>query len=132
MRIYFDENFSKYLAKGMSELQGGISGEPVDVLHIAESFGKGTKDEEWIPQVAKAHGIVITQDLHITRTRTLAKMCKHHKIGIFFVKQQKTFKYWDFVRLIVNKWGDIKEKTRTCDKPFAYVIKPNKLERLPL
>lgn len=132
MKVYFDENFSKYLAFGISELQSGIDGEHIDVFHIAEIFGKGIKDEDWIPEVAKARGIVITQDINIRRMHSLANMCKKYKLGIFFVKQQKTFKYWDFVRLIVYKWGDIKEKTRNSDNPFAYVVKPNKLERLPL
>ena len=132
MRIYFDENFSKYLASGMSALQGGIGGEHIDVFHIADSFGKGKKDEEWIPEVAKVHGIVVTQDIHIARTRTLAKMCNQYKLGIFFVKQQKSFKYWDYVELIVHKWGYIKEKTRNSEKPFAYIVTPRKVERLSI
>lgn len=132
MKIFFDENFSKYLAYGMSKLQSGVGGEPIDILHIAENFGKGKRDDEWIPEVAKMHGIVITQDIKITRTRTLAAMCKRYKLGIFFVKPPKSYKYWDFVEMIVYKWTHIKEKTKTTEKPFAYLLTPRKIERLPL
>ncbi len=132
MKLFFDENFSKYLASGMSELQSGVGGEHIDVLHIAESFGKGKKDDEWIPEVAKIRGIVITQDIKIARTRTLAEMCKRYKLGIFFVKPPKSYKYWDLVKMVIYKWGDIKEKTRNTDKPFAYIVTPRKLERLSL
>lgn len=132
MKIFFDENLSKYLASGMSELQSGIGGEHIDVLHIGETFGIGAKDDEWIPKVAKEHGIVITQDLRMARTRTLAEMCKKYKVGIFFVKPPKTYRYWDFVELIVYKWTPIKEKIRLTDRPFAYCLTPRKLERLPL
>ncbi len=46
MKVFFDENSSKYLALGVSELQRGIGGEHIDVLHVAENFGKGKRDDE--------------------------------------------------------------------------------------
>ncbi len=132
MKVFFDENFSKYLALGVSELQRGIGGEHIDVLHVAENFGKGKRDDEWIPEVAKTHGIVITQDIKIARTRTLAEVCKRYKLGIFFVKKPKSYKYWDLVEMIITKWNIIKESTRNSNKPFAYIVTPRKIERLSL
>ncbi len=44
MKVFFDENFSKYLAIGMSELQKGMRHEGIEVLHSVEVFGKGIAD----------------------------------------------------------------------------------------
>ncbi len=82
--------------------------------------------------VAKTHGIVITQDIKIARTRTLAEMCKRYKLGIFFVKKPKSYKYWDLVEMVITKWNIIKESTRNSNKPFAYIVTPRKIERLSL
>jgi hypothetical protein len=89
MRIYFDENFSPALIAGISAFQAGRRNEDVAVCSIQEEFGRGAKDEEWIPGIAKRHGVAITQDLNINRTRAQWEICRANKIGIFFIKPPK-------------------------------------------
>jgi PIN like domain len=48
-----------------------------EVLSIKEVFGKGIKDEDWIPQVGKLHGVVITQDKNIHRTKPQRDLLKN-------------------------------------------------------
>ena len=67
MRIYFDENFSPRVAAGMREFQNPRPSEGVTVIWNPDEFEKGAQDEDWIPQVAAKHGIVLTQDLNIHR-----------------------------------------------------------------
>ena len=50
MKIFFDENFSPYLPRGLSEFQKGRKIEGVDVHHVVESFGRGAADNVWIPK----------------------------------------------------------------------------------
>src|SRR5690625_5941979 len=69
MRIYFDENFSPALISGLKRIQDGRRSEGIDVCSVKEEFGQGCRDEEWIPEIAKRHGVIITQDLNINRTR---------------------------------------------------------------
>jgi hypothetical protein len=130
MKIFFDENFSKYLATGISELQKGMRHEGIEVLHLTQHFDKGVADEKWIPEIAKMHGIIITQDTRIARTGSLWKLCTDYKLGIFFVKPSKSYKYWDIVRFIINKWAAIKDKANTSNRPFGYIVTPNKIERM--
>ncbi len=131
MKVFFDENFSKYLAIGMSELQKGMRHEGIEVLHSVEVFGKGIADEEWIPQVAKMHGIVVTHDINIQRTPSLWRLCTDYKLGIFFVKSPKSYKYWDIVQLMVKKWAEIKANS-TADRPYGYLVTPKKIKRMTL
>lgn len=75
MRIYFDENFSHRIASGMSEFQKARQSENVSVIWSPDEFERGAADEEWIPQVASKHGVVLTQDLNIHRTRAQWDLC---------------------------------------------------------
>jgi hypothetical protein len=131
MKIFFDENFSKYLAAGISELQKGI-GEGIEVLHSVQFFERGIKDEKWIPEVAKMHGIVITQDLKIARTSSLWQLCTEYKLGIFFIKPPNSYKYWDIVQLMIKKWHEIKIKVKESSAPYGYRVTPHKIERMLL
>jgi hypothetical protein len=130
MKIFFDENFSKYLAAGISELQKGVKHESIEVYHIAEYFKKGIKDEEWIPKVAKMHAVVVTQDTKIARTTSLWQLCKDYKLGIFFVKPPKTYKYWDLVQFMIKKWNVIKESSKNSTNPYAFRVTPRSIEKL--
>jgi PIN like domain len=56
MKIFIDENLSPFLAKGLHILKQPMA-DGFEVLSIKEVFGKGIKDEDWIPQVGKLHGL---------------------------------------------------------------------------
>jgi hypothetical protein len=124
MRIYFDENFSPHLVSGVRAFQDGRKSEGVVVCSVAEEFGRGTKDEDWIPQVAAKHGIVLTQDNNIHRTKAQWELCRANKIGIFFLKPpKKGWSYWDIVRFVVKHWGEItKRAVETDTRPFGFCI----------
>lgn len=80
IKIYIDENFSPYLAEGFNVFQKHLNSNEhtrFEVLSIKKEFGKGAKDEDWIPKVGKESGIVITQDLHIHTTRHQNELYKN-------------------------------------------------------
>ena len=100
------------------------------LLSIKKEFGKGAKDEVWIPKVGKECGIVITQDLHIHTTRHQNELYKKHGLGVFFFKPPSTgYSFWEMVEKLVKYWPEIKKKAGDR-KPFAYRITPKKIEKL--
>ncbi len=124
MRIYFDENISPSLIRGLKEIQNGRRSEGIEVLSIKEKFGKGTKDEEWIPKVAQEHAIVVTQDFNIRRHKVQWELCQRYRLGLFFIQPpKKGWGYWKVVCLVVRLWPETKNLSKETKKPFGYVAK---------
>lgn len=134
MKIYFDENFPPALALGFAAFQSSRVSETVEVLHIATEFGKGTDDEEWIPKVAQQHGVAITIDKDIHRTKSQWALCQRHKIGIFFLRppKKKNYTYWELISEILKHWRDIKEHSKNDTRPFGYEMRPRSAKPIRL
>lgn len=123
MRIYFDENFSRRIASGMREFQDARPSEGVDVIWCPDEFGRGAADEDWIPTIASKHGVVLTQDLNIHRTRAQWELCQQNKIGVIFFKPPKVgWSHWIIVREVVNRWEEIKHVAANQKRPFGNVV----------
>lgn len=132
-KIYIDENFSHYLAAGFDIFQQHLNTNEkmqFQVLSIKQVFGKGAKDEDWIPVVGKEGGIVLTQDLRIQTTRHQNELYKKHGLGVFFFKPLTGgYTFWEMVEKLVKHWPEIKKKS--ADKrPFAYRVTAKKFEKL--
>lgn len=134
MRIYFDENFSPHLVEGIRQIQEGRKSEDVSVCSVSEEFGRGVDDEVWIPGIARRHGVAITQDVNIHRTRAQWELCQVNKIGVFFFKPPKKegWSYWQIVQLAIRHWPEIKQLTEQSRRPFGFVVEMhrNKIRRL--
>ena len=133
MRIYFDENFSPHLVAGMQAFQDGRRRDDVTVFWMADEFGRGAPDETWIPAVAKAHGVALTQDTNIHRTRAQWELCQANKIGVFFFKPSKDgWTYWSLIQLVVKLWPDITRLASETKRPFGFTVeaRTGKIKRL--
>lgn len=123
MRIYFDENFSHRIAAGMREFQAPRRSEGVEVIWSPDEFGRGSKDEDWIPKVASKQGIILTQDLYIHRTKAQWELCQRNKVGVFFFKPPRGgWDHWIIVREVVNRWEEIKRFATSGRRPFGWVV----------
>lgn len=120
-KVYIDENFSEWLAKGLNILEKP-NDDDITVYSIKEEFGEGAQDEVWLAAIGKVNGIVITQDLNINRTRHLKELYLESGVGVFFFKppSKKGFSYWEMVLQIITRWTDIKSKIKKTSHPFAY------------
>ena len=135
MRIYFDENFSPHLVAGMRSFQEARKSEEIIVCSVEEEFGRGVQDETWIPGIAQRHGVALTQDLNIHRSRAQWDLCKANKVGVFFFKppaKAKMWSYWDIVQLTVRHWPEMKRLSTETRRPFGFVVEMHKNKFSPL
>ena len=124
-KIFIDENLPPQIAKGMNILQqpqNAREGIKIEVLSIKEYFGEGAKDEDWIPEVGKLKGIVITQDYRIQSLKHQRELYKQHGVGILFFSppSKMGFAYWEMVKQVVKRWEEIKSITKKNKTPFAF------------
>lgn len=123
MRICFEENFSHRIAAGMREFQAARRSEGVEVIWSPDEFGRGSKDEDWIPKVASKQGIILTQDISIHRTKAQWELCQRNKVGVFFFKPPRGgWDHWIIVREVVNRWEEIKRLTTSGKRPFGWLV----------
>lgn len=131
MIAYIDENTSPHIAKALALLE---EREPpnrrITVKSLQETFGKGIKDLELIPELGKQNAIWITRDKRILLNRIELDLILKNNIGIIIIKPGKNAKYWDMVSLVFTAWVDIRELAKE-KKPFAYRLLGNgKLEKV--
>ena len=124
-KVYIDENLPSQLAKGLHELQlpqNKRDDIEIQVLSIKEIFGQGEQDEDWIPKVGAENGIVITQDYRIQTQRHQKELYLEYGVGILFFNPPSKggFPYWDLVKLVINRWEEIKQIIRKEKPPFAF------------
>lgn len=113
------------LAEGLNLLQQPLNGRDdveIQILSIKDEFGKGAKDEEWIPMIGANSGIVITQDFRIQTLKHQRELYQRHGVSIFFVSppSKSGFTYWEMVKLIIDRWDEIRKILRKNKPPFAF------------
>jgi hypothetical protein len=119
-KIYIDENISPHIAAGLAILERP-NGDQFEVHSIESAFGRGAKDEEWLPKIGHEGAVVVTQDLNIYRTRSQRELFEKFNVGVFFLSPPaKTgYQYWEMVEQIVKRWRDIKKHCKG-KRPFAF------------
>ncbi len=127
MIIYIDENIPHQLAQAFDLLQQALNirnRTDISICSISKEFGRGAKDEEWIPKVGKQKACVITQDFNIHRIRHQRELCEQYELGMFYFRppSKKGFPFWDFVKLMTKHWEEIVKVSHKKKKPFSYKI----------
>lgn len=128
IKVLIDENLSKYVAEGINQLQYPLRN-GIEVTSIEVAFGKGIKDEDWIPKWGELSGVFISQDLRIYSTKQQSELLLKNNIGAFFLKLPKGYRYWDKVKVLVKHWPAIVRVIASNKTPFAYFITPRKVYR---
>ena len=122
IQLFIDENISPYLAKGLHHLEQG-NGKDIEIRSIKDVYGKGALDEDWIPEVGRIGGIVITQDHNIFKKKQQRDLYEKYGVGLFFIKPPSNtgYKYWEMVEQIINRWTEIKKLSISNKRPFAFL-----------
>lgn len=134
VNVYIDENFAPQLAKGFNVFQEHLNIKEsfqIKVQSISEAFGRGAKDEDWIPEAGKTDSVVITQDINIFRKRHQNELFMKHGLGVFFFKPPSTgYSFWQMLEQLVKHWPEMKKKISSTKKPFAYTVTPKKIVQM--
>lgn len=128
IKILIDENLSKYFAEGINQLQFPLDN-GIEVTSIEKEFGRGIKDEDWIPEWGEESGIFISQDLRIYSTKQQSALLLKYNIGAFFLKLPKGYKYWDKVLVLMKHWQTIVKIIKSNKTPYTYFITAQKVYR---
>lgn len=122
IEIYLDENLSEYVADALNSLNKGYF-RNINVYSTKLKFRKGAPDEEIIPAIGRAKGILVTKDLNIQRTKMQYELCERYKLGIFFLKLSKGMdRHWEIVKMLIENWERIIEIVEKEKLPFGYEI----------
>lgn len=128
IKVLIDENLSKYFAEGLDKLQYPL-GNNIEITSIEKEFGKGIKDEDWIPDWGNRSGIFISQDLRIYSTKLQAALLTKHNIGAFFLKLPKGYRYWDKTQVIIKHWIEIVKIIEMNKPPYVYFISAKRITK---
>ena len=124
MVIYIDENLPPQLAEGLNKLQEPLNRRnqtDYKIKSISAEFGKGVKDEVWIPKAGQEKAIAITRDFKIQTTRHQKALCEEYGLGIFFLSGVNAgLSYWQIVRTLIDKWEEILKTISHNTPPYSY------------
>lgn len=123
MNIYFDANYSKYLAHAINELE--FTSHEIQALHIAEILGDGIEDEDVIRHVSQNNGILFTKDSDFKKVKIIVDCMKSHSIGLFYMKTPKKEVYWQTVVRLIRAYINCRVVILNKTIPYAYEIMPN-------
>lgn len=130
MKIFLDENMSPNLCHGLQCFQRSLNVDlkrPVQIFSIEEEYGKGAADEVWIPTIGKEHGMAITWDFNIMRTRHQRALCEEHGVGLVIIRalsKKHGMRFWDQVQLLVKHWEEVVKVATHKSGHFHYELKP--------
>lgn len=132
MIIYLDENMPPHLARGFQIIQfpeGFKTNLNIEVKFLPDTFGRGSKDTEWIPKIGKEGSCVITQDIKISKRKNELDLFKKNKVGIFFLKgpsKKNGLSIWEMTQALAKNWDEICKIATTRKKPFGYEFSLNR------
>ena len=74
---------------------------------------------------------LITKDRHIIKRAAEKKAFRKYRVGAFLIIG-KHLDRWQIIRFVFDNWQKILTAANGTRRPFAYRIKRNKIEQLPL
>ena len=132
MYFLFDENVPHKFVQGLAliEESNHKSQIKVKLSHPRLIENEGASDEEQIQIAGKNDGIIISFDKDFKHIKSYYPLYKKHKVGIVFLKLSKEeSNYWGIVKLVVNKWEELKRLLKDHEKPFAYQVSKHGIQR---
>lgn len=129
MIIVFDENFSKKLAEGLNLLEKSNPGWAInaEVLSAEAFMGyKGAEDSVVYEKIGK-EGLFITKDKDFKHIKMYGKSLEKAKAKVLFFKSSKRLiTHWDYVKIVIVYWIEIKELLTRTSPPYVYEFDINR------
>lgn len=133
MNILFDENVPYKLAEGLKCLEhsnNSVFGK-ADILYPRLLGKEGIQDPEVIELAGQIQAVIITFDKDFKHIKSYYPLYKKYGVGVIYLQlPRKEANYWGMVKLIINKWEDIKEHLQDKIPPFASEVNKNGIKRV--
>lgn len=109
--MFFDNNLSPYLARGLSEI---LTPEGVSVVHLRDMFDPSISDVQWIESLSEeGDWVVISGDMRITKNKLEKAAWKRAGLTGFFLAKAwmhqdpieqawRLLKHWPTIQKQVN------------------------------
>lgn len=124
MKVYFDENFSHYVAKAFNLFECKLK--QVEVIATEEVLYKGAPDEEVVKYVSQNNGILFTKDDDYVKAQLITELMKSHSIGLFYMKTPRKEVYWETNLTLMKAYIEARNEVFfSLTLPFYYEIMPN-------
>jgi hypothetical protein len=120
MKVYFDANFSSYLADALNLLEK-TNGE-FQVFSTTKELKPDSSDEEIVLHVSENKGVLFTKDSDFRKTPLILELMRSHNIGLFYMKPPKKEVHWDTIVTIIRAFNECREKMRELKIPYCFEI----------
>ena len=132
MFFLFDENVPYKFVQGLELIEEANrkSHIKVTVSHPRMLRNEGASDHEQILIAGKYDGIIISFDKDFKHTKSHYSLYKENNVGVVFLKLGKEeSNYWGIVKLVINKWEELKNILNDHKKPFVYEVSKKGIQR---
>ena len=132
MFFLFDENVPYKFVEGLALIEESNHKSPIKakVSHPRFLKNEGASDEEQIKTAGKQNGIIVSFDKDFKHIKSYYPLYKEYKVGVLFLKLTKEdSNYWGIVKLVINKWEELKLLLKDHEKPFAYQVSKLGIQR---
>jgi predicted nuclease of predicted toxin-antitoxin system len=132
MKVYFDENYSYYVARAFNLFE--FNDNEIEVQSTQDALYAGATDEEIVKHVARNKGVLFTKDSDFIKAQLITSLMKSHKIGLIYMKTPKKEVYWNTILILLKAYIDARTNIFSIRRiPYYYEIMPNgKLKRMSL
>lgn len=106
-KFLFDECLGKPITEAMRRLIG-FHRHQIGLIHVFDRFPPGTKDEQWVPEVAREGWIVVSVDRGRSPGPKLPRLC--HQLGvrhIIFASSAARLPQFEKARAFFRVWRDL-------------------------
>ena len=132
MFFLFDENVPYKFVQGLAliEESNHKSRMKAKLSHPRLLGNEGSSDEEQIKMAGKHDGIIISFDKDFKHIKSYYPLYNQYNVGIVFLKLSKAeSNYWGIVKLVINKWEELKTQLIDHERPFAYQVSQHGIQR---
>lgn len=132
MFFLFDENVPHKFVQGLALIEESNHKSPIKVTlsHPKIIGNEGASDEDQIKFAGQNDGIIVSFDKDFKHIKSYYPLYKQHNVGVVFLKLSKDeSNYWGIVKLVISRWEELKKLLIDHEKPFAYQVSKNGIQR---
>ena len=117
MIFFFDRCIGKNIPQALLRLKRF----PVGIEYHDKHYPQRTADDEWMPKVAAAGWIVVSQDYRYHENPSELFAMHQHGLGAFYLWGAEATQ-WEKLRVFARAYDRIVEKAEATKPPFLFTV----------